>query len=148
MRAFSHMSSEVKRKSWQTEKVRLLRTTRLFCDCLFFFCWSWPAVQALEAADGTDRELIGPGYGFVFEREWKENTYKQHVQFNTIPINSSPEKPFVITQHQTQNFVVNDVLKYLCRKRATYYNLEPWWRLSAVKEAQKQMSSVKELMTT
>lgn len=69
MRAFSHMSSEVKRKSWQTEKVRLLRTTRLFCDSLFFVCWSWPAVQALEAADGTDRELIGPGYGFVFERE-------------------------------------------------------------------------------
>ncbi len=53
MHDFSLMSSEVKRKSWQAAKARLLRT-RLFCDCLFSVCWSWPTVRVLEAADGTD----------------------------------------------------------------------------------------------
>ena len=48
------MSSEVKRKSWQAAKARLPRITQLFCDRLFFVCWSWPTVRALEAADGTD----------------------------------------------------------------------------------------------
>ena len=54
MHNFSLMSSEMKRKSWQAAKVKLLRTTRLFCDSLFFVCWSWPTVVLLEAADGTD----------------------------------------------------------------------------------------------
>ena len=55
MHDFSLMSSEVKRKSWQAARARLLRTTWLFCDCLFFVCWSWHTGRAaLEAADGTD----------------------------------------------------------------------------------------------